>query len=156
MEKVKIVEISKMKSGINNFAKIVFNNFKHISRIPELQHNMIEISRLLSSSNTISYVIYSSNVIIGYLIGEKKHLNDGRIVFYISYLYICKKYRGKNLGSHLVNLIIDKCKSWGIKFILLTCDTKDSKVIKFYDKFGFRPDTLLRSGNDYDVYTLYL
>ena len=157
MPKLKVREVKNMKSGIGAFGTTIFNNFVHLSDVPELQHSRSEIIRLLSSANMLSYVLYNnSNMMLGYLVGEKKHLNDGRIVFYVSYMYIGKKYRSKKLGSYLMNLIIDKCRETGIKFITLTCDTKNKKVMSFYEKMKFVQDPLLRNFKRHDIFTLYL
>ena len=94
----------------------IFNNFIHLANIPQLEHNKNELLRLLTSYNTITYVAYCDDKIIGYLVGEDKQLNDGRIVFYISYIYIGKNYRGMKLGSKFMSLIIDKSKSKGVTF----------------------------------------
>ena len=101
-------------------------------------------------------MIYKNNSIIAYLVGEMKDLNDGRRCYYISYLYVGEKYRGKKIGTKLMNLIIEKCKVNRIKYLLLTCDTNDKPVFEFYEKLGFVPDTILRNYGRHEVMTLFL
>jgi ribosomal protein S18 acetylase RimI-like enzyme len=154
--KVSIKEINQMRTGIIQFADTIYNNFIHLSSKPQLQHNRQELRRLLSSHNTTSYVAYMDKTIIGYLVGETKKLNDGRFVFYISYLYVGQKYRGLKLGSKLMDLVLKKCKKEGIQFVTLTCDIDDKKVIEFYERMGFMPDPILRNHSKHEVFTLYL
>jgi len=154
--KVSIKEINQMRSGIIEFADTIYNNFVHLSKTPQLEHNRQELRRLLSSYNTTSYVAYSGNIMIAYLVGETKKLNDGRMVFYISYLYVGQKYRGLKLGTKLMDLVFKKCKKDGVQFVTLTCDVKDKKVVEFYERMGFMPDPILRNYGQHEVFTLYL
>jgi len=154
--KLSVKEITNMRSGVNSFANVIYNNFIHLSNDPQLQHNTTELRRLLNSSNMVAYVVYQQNTIIAYLVGETKHLNDGRDAFYISYLYIGQKYRGKKLGSKLMKMLINKCNSDGTLYILLTCDIKDKKVYEFYEKIGFMPDAILRNYGRHEVLSLSL
>ena len=124
---------------------------------PNLGHNIDEIRRLLNDRNMISYVAYDKQgKIIAYLIGEMKHLNDGRIVYYISYLYVIPQYRNRKIGSQLIHLMIQKCKQRGTKFIMLTCDTSNKMLIAFYMKRGFIRDPILKNGKQHEVFCLYV
>jgi ribosomal protein S18 acetylase RimI-like enzyme len=135
----------------------VYKNFVYLSNFPNLSHTRTELKRLLSSTNSIYYLVYDNkNQIIGYLIGEFKTLNDSRRVFYISYLYIANIYRGKGIGKQLMNMIINKMSSIGIRYIMLTCDTKDQKVMNYYTSLGFVPDAVLRTMDRHEIYVLYL
>ena len=95
-------------------------------------------------------------MLIAYLIGEINHLNDGRLVYYISYFYVCPKYQNKKIGSRLIDCLINKCTVWGIRFIILTCDTNDRKLVSFYSKRNFEVDTVLKNGTRHEVFTLNL
>ena len=154
--KLSIKEITNMKNGVNMLSDIIYNNFSYLSDRPELQHNVHEIQKLLTAPDTLSFVVYNNDSIIAYLVGEYKKLNDGRVCYYISYVYVCEKYRGKKIGTKLMNLVIDKCKNNNIKYLLLTCDTQDKPVYEFYEKMGFVPDTLLRNYGRHEVMTLFL
>src|SRR5271169_5523752 len=127
---IKCIEITK----INNptvLANIIFTNFNYLEKFTELGHNKKEITKSLKSSGNFCYLVYDGEKLIGYLVGEFRTLNDNRYVYYISYLYISEQYRGHGLGSQLMDAIIDKCNDMGVKFIVLTCDTYDDKIVKF-------------------------
>ena len=141
-----VKEIRKITSNVNPFANIIYNNFKYISKFPSLNHNVEEIKILLKNNNMMGLLIYHQGYIIGYLLGEFKRLNDGRQIYYISYMYIAPKYRNKRLGSYLMKILNKKCvQQYNLKYITLTCDSKDNKVYNFYLKRGFKMDSILNT-----------
>jgi len=142
----------------NTLVTTIYKNFADISNQDGAIHTPQEISKLLKSSDFIGLFVYTEEkTIAGYLIGELKRLDDGRYVYYISYIYVANKYRNNKIGTYLMDLLIKKCKTiWGINFIVLTCDTKDPKIVKFYQNFGFIPDPVIRTMRRHDVMTLYL
>ena len=142
--KLVIKEIRGFKDPLP-FASTVYNNFGYLSKDPEAQHNMNEILRLFRDENFVGFLVYLGNKIVAYLVGEKKVLNDGRMVFYITYIFVSNKFRGKKIGTQLIGRLINRCKDWGIKFILLTCDVKNEKAYTWYKKIGFQEDPLLNS-----------
>jgi ribosomal protein S18 acetylase RimI-like enzyme len=142
--------------NLNMLVKTIYKNFLYLSKKSELKHNKDEIMRLLKSSKTISYFLYNGNTIIGYVIGEVMRLNDGRLVLYISYIYIAKKYRNKGLGSTLLKQITFKAKELHLDAVLLTRDTNDKRVYEFYLQKGFTYDPYLRRYSRYDVLCLSL
>lgn len=158
--KVVVKEIRKLNSdSIRSFVDTVYDNFSYLSSNPELSHNRHELTRLLSSPDFVGFFVYyphDHNKIIGYLIGEFKHLNDGRYVYYISYFFVAKAYRGKKIGSKLLSLLINKCKEWGLKFILLTCNRKNHRLSSFYKTLGFTEDPILRTRRINEVFSIYL
>lgn len=155
--KMIVKEIKRINSDINPLINIIYRNFKYLASSPELGHTHQEIKRLLQNNDMLSLFVYNQKGnLIAYLIGEFKTLNDGRYIYYISYLYVGKSYRSKKIGSQLMKLIISKCKNIGVKYIILTCDTNDKKVLNFYQHIGFIPDPILKNTSNYKVYTKYL
>ena len=112
----------------------IYNNFLSLKHEPKLNHNIKEISRLLYSTDGHTYLLNNGSKVIGYIVGEVLLIQDGRMVFYISYLYIGSNYRGKGLGTFLLNAVIEKCKNIGILFIMLTCDSSNTKLYRYYKK----------------------
>jgi GNAT superfamily N-acetyltransferase len=139
------------------FVDVVYNNFIYLTKFPELMHTREEIKRILKSDETFGCIIYDeNNNIVGYLIGEFKNLNDNRYVYYISYFYILQKYRSKGIGKIIMKVVINKCTKRGIKFVMLTCDLYDGKIVEFYKKMGFVDDPVLNSKGRHRVMTLFL
>ena len=153
---LKCVETKKFKNP-DAMANIIYNNFSYLVKFPQLSHNKNAIIESLKLDDSLCFLIYDDDKLIGYLTGDFKTLNDKRYVYYISYFYVMEAYRSKGLGGQMMNLLINKCKKMGTSFIVLTCDSYDPKVIKFYKKYGFVLDPVLGNSNDrHIVMCLYL
>lgn len=150
---VKHLDISHNK---NIFMNIIFNNFIDLVNYPYVKHTRQDIQNLLSSEQMIGYVAKYAEKIIAYMFGEVSQMPDGRNAYYLSYIFVAPKYQHLKIGSLMLNKIINHCRHYGIPFIVLTCDTEDTKVMNFYKKFGFILDPLLRNGKRHDVLCLYL
>lgn len=155
VQKITCVEVKTIKNP-ELLANIAFNNFIYLTKFPELMHTKKDITQTLQTDGNLCYLLYDNNNLIGYLIGDFRTLPDNRYAYYISYVFVSEKYRGKKLGTKLMDLIITKCKNSGTKFIVLTCDTFDSKVINFYKKYGFVIDPSLKKNTRHEVFCLYL
>lgn len=140
----------------NIFTDIIFNNFIDLINYPYVKHTRNDIQNLLSSEQMLGYIVKYSEKIIAYMFGEVSQMPDGRNAYYLSYIYVAPKYQHLKIGTLLLNKIIGHCKHYGIPFIVLTCDTKDIRVMNFYKKFGFIIDPVLKNGKRHDVLCLYL
>jgi GNAT superfamily N-acetyltransferase len=130
---------------------VVYENFKHLSPYKELMHDKNELSRLITNSHSHIWFIMADKRIAAYLIGELKDLNDGRRVFYISYIYTASNHRRQGLASKLIAYAEALCKKFKYDGILLTTDIEDEDVYNFYQMRGFMPDLMLRRYNKFDV-----
>lgn len=156
-ERLIVKEVTKLGDDIDTFVKVVYKNFINLAKYEELKHTEKEIGRLLKSSNFLGLFVYNKKThLVAYMLGEIMKLNDGRVVYYISYFYVAKPYRSKGIGSQMMNMIIEKCKSRKISYIMLTCDTEDTTVYDFYLMRRFMPDPILRKYDRYDIFTLYI
>ncbi|ARF11301.1 acetyltransferase GNAT family protein [Klosneuvirus KNV1] len=153
--KIRCIEVEKIKNP-ELLANVVFNNFSYLTEFPELMHNKQEIIKTLNAEGNLCYLIYDKNNLIGYLIGDFRNFPDNRYGYYISYLYISKLYQNRKLGTNLMDKIIKKCRNIGVNYILLTCDTKDEKIVKFYKKYGFVVDSSMGGDKRHNVYCLYI
>lgn len=140
----------------NIFINIIFHNFIDLINYPYVKHTQQDIHNLLSSEQMIGYIVKYDKKIIAYMFGEVSHIQDGRNAYYLSYIYVAPKYQHLKIGTLLLNKIINHCHYYGIPFIILTCDTKDIKVMNFYKKFGFIVDPILKNGKRHNILCLYL
>ena len=154
-KKLQCVETKIVKEP-SKLVDTIYNNFLYLVEYPVLLHNKDEINRILTATDCMNYLVFYNGKLIAYLIGDFRTLDDNRMVYYISYLYVSRQYRNRKIGSRLMNMLIRKVTEKGIKFIVLTCDSDDQLNMRFYRKFGFKPDPLLSKGKKHDVYTLFL
>jgi ribosomal protein S18 acetylase RimI-like enzyme len=154
---IKCIETTKIQNP-EVLAQVIHKNFIYLTNYPELQHNMKTIIETLRADGNFCYLLYYDKNLIGYFVGDYRVLPDNRYGYYISYVYISKNYRNKKLGTKLMNKLIKSVREKGVKFIVLTCDIRDKKVVSFYTKYGFTKDPNL--GGQYVkphiVYSLYL
>ena len=125
----------------NSLAVTIYNNFRYLTD-PTLNHTIEEIKRLLTSSNFVGIALSDNGNVVGYLVGEYKKLNDGRFVYYITYIYVSKKYRGKKLSTLMLNKIHQIVKQKNIQYIILTCA---NNLVDYYEKHGYKTDLLIPS-----------
>ena len=155
--KINCIKTTKIKNP-DILANVIYNNFKYLYNYPELQHTVKDIIKVLQSDGNFCYLLYNDKDLIGYLVGDFRVLPDNRYGYYISYVFISEKYRNKKLGSKLMNMLMNECKSRGVNLIVLTCDSRDKQIISFYKKYGFKMDPNLGGNNNkiHNVYSLRL
>jgi ribosomal protein S18 acetylase RimI-like enzyme len=134
--------------NIDRLAKIIFMNFFELQNQPDIEFTVEDISSILNSPALLGwFLLDDEGKIIGYLIGSLKALGDGRHVYYISYFYIIKKYRGSGIGKKIILIAMDYINKINIKFILLISKI-NSPAYQLYMKLGFLPDPLIILRND--------
>ena len=122
----------------------VYNNFAYLQHHPELLHSPMKIQRLLSSDHFFGLMMYSESSLIGYLFGETLTLGDGRMVFFINYLYVSHQKRGQGIGKLLLNeLKSEVIHRFGFRFITLLVRQTNQPAIQLYLKAGFVVDNLI-------------
>jgi phosphinothricin acetyltransferase len=68
---------------------------------------------------------------------ENKKLADGETICYLSHLYVNRYFRGRGIGSKLVNHTVDNAKKLGFKYLTLMVDAENEKNVNLYKKLGF-------------------
>jgi len=137
----------KKLDNINRLAKIIFLNFIKLMDQPNIEFSIEAIERLLASNNLVGWFLLDNNdKIIGYLVGEIQRLQDGRLVYFISYFYISKNYRGKGLGKIMLLRCLKFIKDNNIPFTMLITE-RDTVGYNLYKKIGFQNDTLIKIDN---------
>ena len=133
--------------NINRLAKIIFLNFIKLMDQPNIEFSMDGIERLLVSNNLVGWFLLDNNdKIIGYLVGEIQRLQDGRLVYFISYFYISKNYRGEGLGKIMLLRCLKFIKNNNIPFTMLITE-RDTVGYNLYKKIGFQNDPLIKIDN---------
>ena len=133
--------------NINRLAKIIFLNFIKLMDQPNIDFSIDGIERLLVSNNLVGWFLLDNNdKIIGYLVGEIQRLQDGRLVYFISYFYISKNYRGNGLGKIMLLRCLKFIKDNNIPFTMIITE-RDTVGYNLYKKIGFQNDPLIKIDN---------
>jgi ribosomal protein S18 acetylase RimI-like enzyme len=131
------------KENIIKFGKVVYSNFIGIKDELIFNHTPETVVELLSSVKLISIVGYNEKgKVISYLLGEIEPLPDGRLVFFIVYLYVANKYRNRGIGKELLRRLHNYLifNIGGISFIIALLDKSRQSVLYFYWQNDFRKD----------------
>ena len=141
-------------NNLNSFVDIVYNHFIDLSNDEKLKHTKDDIKKLIESENFRGYIVrYNGKYIIGYILGEITHLNDGRDVYFISYLYTVKNFRNHGIASKLIDWAKNNMKKEFVYTMMLICDTGNKKLVDFYMKKGYMLDMILRRYEKHDVFS---
>lgn len=95
----------------------------------------------ITDENACALVAKDGDKIVGYLVGWMKDKDNPCRVFKkqaeLENMFISEEYRGKNVGSKLVERFIDWAKKSGAGNIRVATAAKNDKAIAFYRKCGF-------------------
>jgi GNAT superfamily N-acetyltransferase len=69
------------------------------------------------------------------LVAFGRIISDGVYQTFIGDMIVHPEYQKRGIGSEILNLLTDKCKESGIKWVQLSCARGK---IDFYKKFGFK------------------
>lgn len=143
----------KSNRSFGELIKVIYENFVHLSKYPELNHNIATIKKNINSNNKILILCFDNNYrhLLGYLLGYDIVLNDGRYVMFISYVYVSKHMRSRGIGKKFLHICFKEAEMRRCEGIMLTCDTDDNHVMKFYENMDFMLDFNLRRYAKYDV-----
>lgn len=93
-------------------------------------------------NNNFMFVIENEGVIIGSatLHIQKKFIRNGGLAGIIEDVVVRDEFRGNNLGSKLIQKLIDKGKELGCYKIILSCFPER---VAFYERNGFFKESIL-------------
>lgn len=149
------LQLFKKINNVERLSKIIFFNFIHLQYENDINFSIDDIRDTLSSNELLGwFLLNDNNKIVGYLIGIRKEVGDGRFVYYINYFYIIQNYRRKGLGAKMLLYCIQYIKSINIRFIMLISEI-NSDGYNLYKNFGFLIDPIIKINNPNHVVLLY-
>lgn len=152
---MKIERFTQLKN-IDKLGKIIFFNFMELQNQPDIEFSFESIKEILASPDLIGWFLMdNNNKIVGYLIGSRTDLDDGRQVYFIHYFYIVQKYRKFGLGTKMLLIAINHITDLNIKFVMLISKIK-SIGWNLYLKYGFIDDPVIKlNNNDFRTLVYY-
>lgn len=129
----------------------LFENKSDVMYVNYIKEQMIQLYSQLSTcemlpSNIFLWIIRSQNIFVDIdeqltirgaitALLEKKVIHKGGIVCHIEDLVVHKDHRGQQIGSKLVDHVVNYAKEKGCYKTILNCN---DEVEPFYQKLGFR------------------
>jgi RimJ/RimL family protein N-acetyltransferase len=135
---------------------VVYINFEHLDKIPELNHTRQEIDRLISSPKSITIIGVINGSIVAYLLAEITATEDLRQLMHIYYIYTSPNHRGKGIATYMLRLIEKYAQEFNITTLSLTFDTHNKKLEQFYLNNNFVYDSNIRSYQRHDMMVKYI
>ncbi len=129
----------------------LFENKSDVMYVNYIKEQMIQLYSQLSTcemipSNIFLWIIRSQNIFVDIdeqltirgaitALLEKKVIHKGGIVCHIEDLVVHKDHRGQQIGSELVDHVVNYAKEKGCYKTILNCN---DQVEPFYQKLGFQ------------------
>jgi ribosomal protein S18 acetylase RimI-like enzyme len=79
-------------------------------------------------------IVYENEAPVGFA-SFSAH-NDSAI-YHLNKIYVLPAQQGKNIGTQILDYIIDRIKTWGASFLQLNVN-RHNKALHFYEKYGFK------------------
>jgi len=57
---------------------------------------------------------------------------------YLSKLYLSKEFRGRGIGKAMMDFVIDRARTYGLKKVTLNVNRYNDHSIAFYESYGFK------------------
>jgi GNAT superfamily N-acetyltransferase len=136
------VHIRKAEEG--DFKKIIelFKEFAAFERLPHKMNNTLE--RLINEKEFFhSFVaVTSENEIVGYVTHFFCYYTWTGKAMYMDDLYVSLDYRGKGIGTQLINKVVEYAKETGCHKLRWQVSKWNTPAIKFYKQLGAEIDSI--------------
>jgi glucosamine-phosphate N-acetyltransferase len=125
------------------------SNLSEVGMISNSTDQAKEILKRISKDKNYRIIIAEdkeNHQIIGTatLLIEQKFIHNGGKAGHIEDVVTRKEYEGRGIGKEIINELINIAKENGCYKIILDCD---EKVMKFYEKIGFRKHSVMMRMN---------
>lgn len=112
------------------------NALKSLGEVNLNETDFKSVYREMLGGNSHVFVAITSDKVIGVitLLVERKMIHSGGLVGHIEDVAVNNEFKGRGVGSSLVDYAVNQARSVGCYKVILNCD---SQIAKFYEKLGF-------------------
>jgi ribosomal protein S18 acetylase RimI-like enzyme len=114
------------------------NGVKEIENYPDQKMKTDDFVHFISGDGALMLVAVAKNKVVGYIT-----VYQSENYFYLPYAVTKKEWRGKGVGSALLERIETLAKEAGVEYILMTVYVYNSSVHKFLKVRGYTPSKKL-------------
>ena len=102
--------------------------------------NLSEVTSLIE----LSLLAESEGTLVGFIVGRQKYLAEYDIqAGEIAMIGVNRDYRGKGVGTKLINALDDLFRSRGVQSVRVGIDPLDKDLLAFFEKEGFSGERIL-------------
>lgn len=129
------------RPGVVEVIRSALEEYNYVMDFDEFDHDLVDIPNTYQDSDGAFWVVIDGGTVIGTTAVLPRE-ND---TCELKRLYVKKSYRGKELGSRLVNTVIGWALAGGFRRISLWSDVLFEAAHHLYVKHGFTPTDKIRS-----------
>ena len=137
-----------MDTSKNETLKVDFGaiNGRNVGTLELLNRTILPVrysdkvyDEILTTPKEFTKFAYYKSMVVGAICGRLEEKAKGTVKLYIMTLGTLPAYRGRGVGSQLLQSLMDGTKQFrDIEEIYLHVQTNNSSAISFYKKFGFQ------------------
>lgn len=134
-----------IRKAVSKDAKALFDLIKELATYEaQLQYLKTDLDRIIDlgfsnfkSPKFEAIVAENKGVLIGYVTYTWNYsIWNGSKYMTIDDVFVCKQFRGNNIGHKLMQYVKDICASKNIELIKWEVESNNEKAIHFYKKLG--------------------
>ena len=123
---------------ITDIDKGLLETYKEVWSINEITENAV--NQFLSNDNHMVICEVEGEVVgTATLHLQKKFIRNGGLAGFIEDVAVREKFRGRNIGSQLIQYLIEKAKEFGCYKVVLSCFPER---VEFYQRNGFFQESI--------------
>lgn len=106
----------------------------------QLEYMLDKFYSISSLQNQVSVlkhqfiIVYEDEAAIGF---ASFSAHDDPAIYYLNKIYVLPAQQGKNIGTQILDYIIDRIKTYEVSFLQLNVN-RHNKALHFYEKYGFK------------------
>lgn len=106
----------------------------------QLEYMLDKFYSIASLQNQLSglkhqfVIVYEDEAPIGF---ASFSAHDDPAIYHLNKIYVLPAQQGKNIGTQILDYIIDRIKAFGASFLQLNVN-RHNKALHFYEKYGFK------------------
>ncbi len=132
--------LNKFQHGIGIHERKLDSNIKKQGRI--IYYTKLDLQKAIKSRNSLVLIVEINNKPVGCGLASISKMHGDWSKFdkkgYIGLMYVMKEYRGKGLGSKILNYLLNWLKKKKIKDIRLQVYCNNDIAVNAYKKGGFK------------------
>ena len=126
------------------------DNFHEIIR---LSHTLDDYQKTCVADNVVSLAqaylhphkawpraIYQDEQLVGFLMLDLSPTDikeEDQPAYYLWRFMIAKPYQKQRIGRQVLNLLVEKCRNEGVRYLYTSCEIAQEQPYRFYINFGF-------------------